>query len=64
MIRLQMAIMSHLSDAQALLSNPELANLEINFAKWLLLKLDNGIKEMSSEELNEEWIKCKNQFGG
>ena len=61
-ISVQMAIMSHLSDAQELLSmalNLERAadevNKQINFAKHLLLKYPDTSVELSNEELNEEW---------
>lgn len=61
-ISVQMAIMSHLSDAQELLSTMlnleqaiERTNKEINFAKHLLLKYPDTSVELSNEELNDEW---------
>lgn len=61
-ISVQMAIMSHLSDAQELLSMAlnleraaDEANMEINFAKHLLLKYPDTSVELSNEELNDEW---------
>ena len=59
-ISVQMAIMSHLSDAQELLEigvlKQEIQN-KINFAKQLLLTyLDTSI-EVSENELNELWKK-------
>lgn len=63
-ISVQMAIMSHLSDAQELLSMAlnleraiDEANKQINFAKHLLLKYPDTSVELSNEELNEEWHK-------
>lgn len=61
-ISVQMAIMSHLSDAQELLSMAlnleraaDEANMEINLAKHLLLKYPDTSVELSNEELNDEW---------
>lgn len=59
-ISVQMAIMSHLSDAQEMIgiSLPQIrekANKEINFAKHLLLKYPDTSVELSNEELNDEW---------
>ena len=59
-ISVQMAIMSHLSDAQEMIgiSLPQIrekANKEINFAKHLLLKYPDTSVELSNEELNKEW---------
>lgn len=63
-ISVQMAIISHLSDAQELLSMAlnleqavDEANKQINFAKHLLLKYPDTSVELSNEELNEEWHK-------
>lgn len=61
-ISVQMAIMSHLSDAQELLSMAlnleqatDEANKQINFAKHLLLKYPDTSVELSNEELDREW---------
>lgn len=59
-ISVQMAIMSHLSDAQEMIgiSLPQIrekANKEINFAKHLLLKYPDTSVELSNEELDREW---------
>lgn len=60
-ISVQMAIMSHLSDAQELTAVAisreckEAAISKINFAKHLLLKYPDTSVELSDEELNEEW---------
>lgn len=57
-ISVQMAIMSHLSDAQELselgVFHKDIRN-EINFAKHLLLKYPDTSVELSNEELNKEW---------
>lgn len=59
----QIAIMSHLSDAQEFLSigigvgGKSDALKRINFAKYLLLKYPDTSVEVSEEELNEHWKK-------
>jgi len=50
----KMAIFSHLSDLQE--KYPESVG-EINFVKNLILKLDEGKKQMTLGELNSEWNK-------
>lgn len=63
-ISVQMAIMSHLSDAQEILSmwkhesgdNSD-ANKHINFAKQLVLTYPDTTIEVSENELNEIWNK-------
>lgn len=57
-ISVQMAIMSHLSDAQDISSAYEystLAHDHINFAKQLILTYPDTSIEVSEKELNEIW---------
>ena len=63
-ISVQMAIMSHLSDAQESMRytqgnypGTERANNHINFAKQLVLTYPNTSIEVSENELNELWKK-------
>lgn len=59
-ISVQMAIMSHLSDAQELISCRGLslqAHDHINFAKQLVLTYPDTSIEVSENELNEIWDK-------
>lgn len=58
-ISVQMAIMSHLSDAQELLSVElyKQANDKINFAKQLVLAYPDTSIEVSEKELNKLWRK-------
>lgn len=59
-ISVQMAIMSHLSDAQDISSAYEystLAHDHINFAKQLVLTYPDTSIEVSENELNELWKK-------
>ena len=59
-IPVQMAIMSHLSDAQEMLSladNREYVINKINFAKQLVLTYHDTSIEVSENELNELWKK-------
>jgi hypothetical protein len=59
-ISVQMAIMSHLSDAQELISCRGLslqAHDKINFAKQLVLTYPDTSIEVSEKELNEIWNK-------
>lgn len=61
-IEVRMTIMSHLSDAQELLSMGmrEEANKQINFAKRLLIKFkDNINQEVNEDELNKIWSELK-----
>lgn len=61
-IEVRMAIMSHLSDAQELLSMgmSEEANKRINFAKRLLIKFkDNINQEVSEDELDKIYGELK-----
>ena len=62
-IPIQIVIMSHLSDAQELISMNYIseANLHINFAKRLLIKYFNQDINVSEEELNQLWNEMKNQ---
>lgn len=59
----QIAIMSHLSDAQEILSigigveGKSDALKRINFAKYLLLEYPDTSVGVSEEELNEHWKK-------
>ena len=61
-IRVNIAIMSHLSDAQAMLDFglKKEANSEINLAKAILLAHPNTEEWTTEEELNEIAIKIKN----
>lgn len=63
-IPVQMAIMSHLSDAQELLQMGAegrlRANNHINFAKQLVLTYPDTSIEVSENELNEIWKKTIN----
>jgi hypothetical protein len=63
-IKLRMAIYSHLSDTQTMIyiNDKENATLRINFVKMLVDKLDEGVDEMSENELNSLWAECKKQF--
>ena len=55
-INVQMAIMSHLSDAQAIITaNPTMAKTHINFAKRLIMKYDNTDVYVEEEELDTIW---------
>lgn len=56
-IKVSMAIMSHLSDAQELMTIGGMAqaNERINFAKKLVLKYVNTDEEVSTEELDKLW---------
>lgn len=58
-IKVQMAIMSHLSDAQEFISTGFQgrlnANIHINFAKQLILTYPDTSVEVEEEELNEIW---------
>jgi len=63
-ISVQMAIMSHLSDAQEAIRytqgnypGAEIANNHINFAKQLVLTYPDTSIEVSEKELNELWEK-------
>lgn len=61
-ISVQMAIMSHLSDAQELMTmcdedERRYANKHINFAKQLVLTYPDTSIEVSENELNEIWDK-------
>lgn len=61
-IEVRMAIMSHLSDAQELLSMgmSEEANKRINFVKRLLIKFkDNINQEVSEDELDKIYGELK-----
>ncbi len=60
-ISVRIAIMSHLSDAQELMSvgAKDLANRHINFAKRLIIMYDDTRVEMTTEELNEIWKTIK-----
>lgn len=61
-IEVRMTIMSHLSDAQELLSMGmrEEANKQIDFAKRLLIKFkDNINQEVNEDELNKIWSELK-----
>ena len=61
-IEVRMTIMSHLSDAQELLSMgmSEEANKRINFAKRLLIKFkDNINQEVSEDELDKIYGELK-----
>lgn len=62
-IPIQIVIMSHLSDAQELISMNHIseANIHINFAKRLLIKYFNQDINVSEEELNQLWNEMKNQ---
>lgn len=58
-ITVQMAIMSHLSDAQELISTGFQgrlkANIHINFVKQLVLTYPDTSIEVEEEELNKIW---------
>ena len=62
-IPVQMAIMSHLSDAQEVMAilnrdqGEKRANTHINFAKQLVLTYPDTSVEVSENELNELWKK-------
>lgn len=60
-IAVQMAIMSHLSDAQEFINIGALcrteANNQINFVKRLILTYPDTSVEVEEEELNEIWRK-------
>ena len=59
-ISVQMAIMSHLSDCQEMLSladNREYVSNKINFVKQLVLTYPDTTIEVSENELNEIWKK-------
>jgi len=52
-----MVIFSHLSDVQEMIERDgkEEARQRINFVKTLVTKLNNGVKTMEEEKLNELW---------
>ena len=55
-INVQMAMMSHLSDAQTIMRcDPLEANVHINFVKRLMLKYDNTDVYVEEEILDEIW---------
>lgn len=57
-IEVRMAIMSHLSDSQELLSMGmcDEANKHINFAKCLLIKFGNNLNQrINTDELHKIW---------
>lgn len=56
-ITVQMAIMSHLSDAQELSDFKDITNHHINFVKQLVLTYPDTSVEVEEEELNEIWRK-------
>ena len=59
-IKVQMAIMSHLSDCQEMLSlanNRNYVIKKINFIKQLVLTYSDTSVEVEEEELNEIWRK-------
>ena len=61
-----MAIMSHLSDVQemnGMSSQQENIRMRINFVKMLVQKLDDGVKEMTEDELNAVWKECNERYG-
>lgn len=54
--KVDMAIMSHLSDAQIYMSfDLAMANKHINFAKMLVLRYENTSVNISYEELDHIW---------
>ena len=56
-IDLYMAAMSHLSDLQEQISDPEINGM-INFIKIIILEIKKGKREMSQGELNalyQQW---------
>lgn len=60
-ITVQMAIMSHLSDCQEMLSlanNRNYVIKKINFIKQLVLTYSDTSVEVEEEELNEIWRKA------
>ena len=55
-VNIQIAIMSHLSDAQAIMNaDSELAKTHINFAKRLIMKYDNTDVYAEQDELDAIW---------
>lgn len=60
MTKALLIVMSHLSDAQELLSyNTELANERINFAKYIMIETSGNLNlEIDPDEL---WEKFKNR---
>jgi hypothetical protein len=55
-IPLKTAILSHLSDLQERMDNPK-EIMFINFVKAMVLKLTDGTKEMSTDELDQLFYK-------
>ena len=67
-VNVYMAIMSHLSDAQYFINastkSGEIARQQINFAKMMLSKYEDDIKQYVEEsELDELWNVCQDKFG-
>lgn len=64
-IEVRMAMMSHLSDAQELISMgyTQAANKEINFVKLMTHQYHNLEVEVAESELNELWSKLEDSFG-
>lgn len=57
LLKVRMAIMSHLSDAQYLIGlDTKVAKMHIDFAKLLLVMYDNVNDDVSSDELDEVWM--------
>ena len=55
-VNIQIAIMSHLSDAQSIMNaDSVMANTHINFAKRLIMKYDNTEVYAEEEELDAIW---------
>lgn len=63
--KVQMAMMSHLSDAQHLteIGHTKDAVLRMNFVKHLILKYPNIDTEITWDELDKEWAYICERFG-
>jgi len=75
-LKLSTVIWSHLSDVQEMISfgidvrgektiiTKQDVNNRINYVKLLTTKLEEGVKEMTEDELNEIWINLlQRKFG-
>jgi CHASE3 domain sensor protein len=66
LLNVKISIISALSDVQETLSSPreqENNRMRINFAKMLVMKLSQGVTEMTEEEIEALSDECRKKFG-
>lgn len=63
-VNIQIAIMSHISDAQYLMRAYKMdeADMHMNFAKMLLIKYRNTDVYETEDKLNELWCSLENRI--